>query len=115
MQTNERAIKRFLSKVNKTIHGCWLWTGATQDSAWWYNRTYGKCRNPNLRGKFWLNGATELAHRASWLLFRGPIDPGLVVAHDCDVGLCVNPDHLFLATVVENIEDAKQKRRAKVA
>lgn len=51
------------------------------------------------------------AHRYAWRLSRGPIPKGLCVLHRCDVRSCVNPDHLFLGTQIENIDDRNRKGR----
>src|SRR6185369_8474995 len=46
-----------------------------------------------------------------WALHRGPIPPGQYVCHRCDTPSCVNPDHLFLATQKQNLEDMTLKGR----
>lgn len=86
-------ILRFGKYVNKT-EGCWLWTGAT-------NGKYGVFPNPN--GNY--------AHRFSYVISKGEIPKGQCVCHTCDTPLCVNPDHLFLASQQENIFDAVKKGR----
>lgn len=76
--------------------GCWLWLGGTQAAG------YG----------FFKHAGDTTAHRSSWILYRGPIPEGLHVLHKCDVRQCVNPDHLFLGTQVDNMKDMAAKGRA---
>lgn len=92
---------RFWAKVHKGEPGeCWLWTASTADG-------YGKI---GVAGK-----PPALAHRVSWELLVGPIPPNMTVDHQChnlDMRCpggecrhrrCVNPNHLRLASVGENI------------
>lgn len=51
---------------------------------------------------FTFNGASSMAHRASWELLVGPIPEGLQLDHLCRVRACVNPDHLEPVTQREN-------------
>lgn len=53
---------------------------------------------------------TRLAHRVSYEAYNGNIG-GLNVLHSCDVRPCINPQHLFLGTYLENTEDARAKGR----
>lgn len=77
---------------------CWLWTGYLVGGYGYISR--GGREGANLR-----------AHRVAWELFRGEIPPGLMVCHHCDVPACVNPDHLFLGTALDNKRDEIQKGR----
>jgi hypothetical protein len=78
------------------ITGCWLWTGGTTAAG------YG-----------FFDFQDEIhAHRASYAMHIGPVPEGLHVLHRCDVRQCVNPNHLFLGTQVDNMKDMAAKGRA---
>jgi hypothetical protein len=81
--------------------GCWLWTGGFDDR--------GHPFKPY--GRIWVRGSSIVAHRASWLTYRGKIPDGMLVCHKCDTPLCINPDHLFLGTHKENTDDMISKGR----
>ena len=49
-----------------------------------------------------------IAHRYSYLTFRGPIPLTLTVDHLCHVRCCVNPDHLDVCTRAENARRGNQ-------
>lgn len=89
---------RFWEKVRRT-NGCWLWMGST---------------NSNGYGQITRGPRPHLAHRIAWELTHGSIPDGLCVLHDCPDGdnpRCVNPEHLFLGTQCDNIEDMVRKGR----
>jgi hypothetical protein len=54
---------------------------------------------------------TTSAHRVSYVVHKGPIPDGLYVLHKCDNRKCINPDHLFLGTHQDNIDDREAKNR----
>ncbi len=93
VQTMEQ---RFWKKVDKT-DSCWQWTGST-------NGKYGKIRCED-------QGPLLYAHRYSYLLHYGDYDQSMQVCHHCDNPLCVRPDHLFLGTRSDNMQDAVSKGR----
>lgn len=62
-------------------------------------------------GAFKLAGRTERAHRASFMMFKGPIPEDTVVSHSCDEPLCVNPAHLRAVSRSENNQEAHDRGR----
>jgi hypothetical protein len=88
-------MERLMLHTDKSSSECWLWTGAKD------KRGYGKI---NIAGRY------VQTHRAAWAEFKG--DPGsLYVCHHCDTPACLNPEHLFLGTHLDNMSDMVQKDR----
>jgi hypothetical protein len=56
-------------------------------------------------------GKLHRAHRFSYEAFVGPIPDGLLVLHHCDVRNCANPNHLFIGTHKQNMQDMVNKGR----
>ena len=52
-----------------------------------------------------------MAHRVAWVKARGEIPAGICVLHRCDNPPCINVDHLFLGTQIDNILDCSAKGR----
>lgn len=78
--------ERFWEKVDKA-GDCWLWTAGKA-------RGYGYIR---------LNGRTQAAHRVAYAMLVGPIPEGLTLDHLCRNPACVNPAHLEVVSLKENI------------
>jgi hypothetical protein len=77
--------------------GCWLWMGQISNSGY---------------GRFSVGNRIQVqAHRFSWELHNGKIPEGLFACHKCDVRCCVNPEHLFIGTQSDNLNDMVQKGR----
>lgn len=90
---------KFWSKVNLAEPDqCWNWKRST----WGFRREYGKTM---------LNGKIMSAHVAAYLIAVGPVPDGFEVCHKCDNGLCCNPQHLWLGTHQQNMQDRENKFR----
>ncbi|MBP8196936.1 MAG: HNH endonuclease [Chromatiaceae bacterium] len=89
---------KFWDRVVRT-DGCWQWKGAKKASG------YGKL-SPSA-------GVFLVAHRIAWEIHNGPIPEGLFVCHHCDNPECTNPEHLFLGTPQDNMDDKVRKGRWK--
>lgn len=79
--------------------GCWMWTRGLND------RGRAVMQDPTTR-------RPNRTARVSYRTFSGEIPQGLHVLHHCDNPGCINPDHLFLGTHVDNMADKKAKGRA---
>lgn len=51
------------------------------------------------------------AHQVSYFLHKGEIPDNMFVCHTCDNPWCVNPDHLFLGSPDDNVQDMMKKDR----
>lgn len=94
---NEKQIELFWKLVDKrSPDECWEWIGKkTRDG-------YGSLHR---------NGKAYSAHRASYEISAGKSPAGFVVMHTCDNPACVNPAHLRLGTIVDNMQDMIAKGR----
>jgi hypothetical protein len=90
-------MQRFWDKVEKIpFHECWEWTASKSGDGY---------------GAFKIKGKQYSAHRVSYELNHGPIPKGKCVLHSCDNPLCVNPQHLWLGTHLDNSKDKIFKGR----
>lgn len=91
----------FYEQTRRAQGGCIEWTGRRNPQG------YGVAR------KFLGEPEEKRAHRRSWIMAHGEIPKGLLVLHVCDNPPCVNPDHLFLGTNMDNSRDKHAKGRGK--
>lgn len=70
-------------------------------------------RNTGGYGQMKDSGKAILVHRWVWEQINGAITDGIQVLHKCDNPCCVNPDHLFLGTHLDNMKDKAKKGRSK--
>lgn len=96
---NETQTKNFWDKVQKS-DGCWNWTGCRR-------RLYGSFQFSFNKIKRHIP-----SHRVAYAMFKGAIPRGLLICHTCDNPSCVNPDHLFLGTNMDNMLDKMRKGRS---
>jgi hypothetical protein len=83
---SKNPLPRFVAKVDVGV--CMEWTaGKTPDG-------YGRFEDC---GRLWLS------HRWIWSFVYGPIPEGLTVDHLCRNPACVDPTHLRLAPMLDNI------------
>jgi hypothetical protein len=69
--------------------GCWLWARSLK------RKGYGSVSKSIF---------STSAHRLSYASFNGPTG-NLLVCHKCDTPSCVNPDHLYLGSIIDNAND----------
>jgi len=92
---NQKHINKFYSRIKKT-KTCWLWTG---------------CKDKDGYGRQFVKDKTLKAHRIAFYLKHGHLPEDMLVCHTCDNTSCVNPDHLFLGTWNDNVQDMMKKGR----
>jgi hypothetical protein len=90
------AKERLFEKTAPAENGCIEWHGSANGKGY---------------GMMVYKGRIHAAHRVSWQEHRGEIPSGLLVLHRCDNPRCVNPEHLFLGTNQDNMNDMKKKGR----
>jgi len=88
---------RFDSKVRQQPNGCHIWV-ASKDACGYGNFS---------TGTRWVR-----AHRFSYERAYGLVPSSLYVLHKCDTPACVNPEHLFVGTQADNMQDKIAKGRS---
>lgn len=91
--------ERIQNSVSIDEKGCWLWMGSK------HRQGYGNIRFKKKYG---------LTHRVTWEIYKGEIPTGMKVCHKCDMPSCCNPEHLFLGSQKDNVNDSQDKGRWKI-
>lgn len=87
--------ERFWSGVNqRSVDECWDWTRGISNNGY---------------GVFTHRYKSIATHRLAFSLQNGDIPDGLMVCHKCDRKCCCNPNHMFLGTGKDNMQDAISK------
>lgn len=96
----ERFVRNFIIPENRS--SCWLWHGdKTSDG-------YGRFTISSYLGI----SQRMSAHRYSYIFHTMDEPPkGMLICHKCDVKLCVNPNHLFIGSYKDNVDDMDRKGR----
>lgn len=82
------------------LTSCWLWQKSKTN------------KNPSRSyGVSFIRGQKILATHLSWIFAYGKIKKGYYICHKCDNPSCVNPEHLFLGTQSDNMQDCVRKNR----
>ena len=94
---SKNTVNDFWNRVDKVSNpnGCWDWTAGLDKKGYGY---------------FWFNNKMIKSHRFSAELAGMNID-GLFVCHHCDNPKCVNPQHFFIGTNLDNMRDMFAKGR----
>lgn len=78
-------------------NGCWLWMARKGRGGYGIYQLVG--------------GKSISAHRYAWSITHGAIPQGKIACHKCDNPQCVNPDHIFIGTYLDNSRDMVSKGR----
>lgn len=93
--------KRLLKySANQDENGCIHWMGYSDRDGYGILQIQFETKKKPVR-----------AHRLSYEQKNGPIENGLWVLHKCDKPSCINPDHLFVGTAKDNVQDMMKKGR----
>lgn len=104
-QTVYEPRERILRKIKiDPITKCWNWQGCKRSG---YGRLMIGSRTEGTR-------RSVSAHRYAYEIFIAAIPKGLYICHRCDNPSCVNPEHLFIGTQQENVNDREAKGRNKI-
>jgi len=90
---------REIAEAFQGVNDCWEWPHSRN-----VRSGYGQlaCRIDGKQIVF-------TAHRVSFAVFNGSIQPGKLVCHTCDNRGCFNPKHLYQGTLSDNTRDMYER------
>jgi hypothetical protein len=88
--------KLMTNYVVDPLKGCWEWQAVLSKEGY---------------ARISFDARSDYGHRVAYIVFKGKIPDGLCVCHTCDNPKCINPDHLWLGTHQQNMEDRDRKGR----
>src|SRR6266567_210488 len=99
----EERRRRLEERQVDKIDGHWIWKGTKHKG---HNSRGSKDPKYGYSGygQMCIRGVSILAHRYSYMLYKGPIPEGHVIDQTCDIKACVNPDDLEDKTQAKNVE-----------
>lgn len=86
---NKKVNKESGVRLNNLQTDCWEWIAGTSGKYGWFRNEY--------------------AHRWSYRHFKGEIEEGKCILHQCDNHKCVNPDHLIAGSKADNNKEALER------
>ena len=104
-QIESDQIQQHLRQNSEIVPGplptpCWIWKRGKDKDGYGQCCRLGECK----------------AHRVSYRVFKGPIEKGICVCHECDISACVNPEHLWLGSrTANNLDMVAKGRQTKLA
>jgi len=95
MLITESVVDR-LARNHTKVGDCWLWNKSLRGGGYGYLK---------------ISGRKYVSSRVSYTHYKGEIPDGYFVCHKCDNPSCINPDHLFIGTQKDNMQDKIAKGR----
>jgi hypothetical protein len=89
----EEKLRNYIERAGPLTTKCWIWQGSVDKDG------YGLLT--------WYEGDQkhQRAHRASWVFHNGEIPDELLALHHCDNPSCINPDHIYIGSPQDNMDD----------
>jgi hypothetical protein len=94
VNTKENALNRLVTNSVILSNGCVEWRHTKNNDGYGYIRIDNKIHR---------------THQLSYRLFVGDIPKDKIVCHACNNPSCINPNHLYLGTQADNMQDRSRR------